>query len=159
MTDSTSHHHPDHHRKRKSFFHRHSLSFATIGVLLVWFIGYLYTDPQTHIGAFFGNAIADWSGVVVTLLGTKFLVERGSRESFKPSPERPDITPLHRFVHEHSLGIFLVVTGVFWIIAFIRMDANSRWGQVVGNIVSEWTQIAGMVFLTKRLIEVHSKAD
>jgi hypothetical protein len=28
---------------------------------------------------------------------------------------------------------------------------------VVGNIVSEWTQILGLVLMTKRLIEPHSK--
>jgi hypothetical protein len=37
------------------------------------------------------------------------------------------------------------------------MDAEGKWGQVVGNIVSEWTQIIGTVWLTKKLIEVHSK--
>jgi hypothetical protein len=30
-------------------------------------------------------------------------------------------------------------------------------GKVVGNIVSEWTQIFGMVVLTKHLLESHSK--
>jgi hypothetical protein len=30
-------------------------------------------------------------------------------------------------------------------------------GQVVGNIVSEWKQIIGLVLLTKRLIERRSK--
>ena len=29
--------------------------------------------------------------------------------------------------------------------------------QVVGNIVSEWVQVAGLVFLTKRLVEIGSK--
>jgi hypothetical protein len=28
---------------------------------------YVYSDPKTHLGAFFGNAIADWTGVVVTI--------------------------------------------------------------------------------------------
>jgi hypothetical protein len=37
------------------------------------------------------------------------------------------------------------------------MNPNSRWGQVVGNIVSEWTQILGLVLLTKRLLETGSK--
>jgi hypothetical protein len=37
------------------------------------------------------------------------------------------------------------------------MDTNSRWGQVVGNIVSEWTQILGLVWMTKILMEVGSK--
>jgi hypothetical protein len=37
------------------------------------------------------------------------------------------------------------------------MDPNGKWGQVVGNIVSEWTQIFGLVLLTKKLMEVGSK--
>ena len=35
---------------------------------------------------------------------------------------------------------------------------NSKWGQVVGNLVSEWTQILGLVLMTKRLMEVGSKS-
>jgi len=61
------------------------------------------------------------------------------------------------FFREHSLTIFLLITGVAWVVAFNAMDPNSRWGQVVGNVVSEWTQILGMVLITKRLIEVGSK--
>jgi hypothetical protein len=45
-----------------------------------------------------------------------------------------------------------------WVVAFKAMDPNSRWGQVVGNIVSQWTQILGFVLMTKRLMEVGSKA-
>ena len=63
------------------------------------------------------------------------------------------------FLREHSLTLFLVVTGIGWVFAFRAMDTNSRWGQVVGNIVSEWTQILGLVLLTKRLIEAGSKED
>ena len=37
------------------------------------------------------------------------------------------------------------------------MDSEGKWGQVVGNIVSEWVQMAGLVFLTKRLVEIGSK--
>ncbi len=61
------------------------------------------------------------------------------------------------FLHRHSLLIFIGVTGIGWAILFIRMDTDSKWGQVVGNIVSEWAQMAGLVFLTKRLLEVGSK--
>jgi hypothetical protein len=50
-----------------------------------------------------------------------------------------------------------VITGIGWVVAFRAMDPASKWGQVVGNIVSEWTQILGLVLLTKRLIEVGSK--
>ena len=33
------------------------------------------------------------------------------------------------------------------------MDASSRWGQVVGNLLSEWLQVLGIVLLTKKLFE------
>jgi hypothetical protein len=58
------------------------------------------------------------------------------------------------FLGEHSLTIFLLVTGVAWVVAFKTMDLGSKWGQVVGNIVSEWTQILGLVLMTKRLMEI-----
>ena len=142
-------------RQRQSFLRRHSLSLTTAGILLLWTVLYIYSDPGTHFGSFFGNAIADWSGVVVTVLATKHMYEKGSAESRKPRKE-----PVNRvlcFLDDHSLTIFLVVTGIAWILLFKSMDANSKWGQVVGNIVSEWTQIIGLVLLTKRLLEAGSK--
>ena len=57
---------------------------SSIGILLLWICLYIFSDPSTHLGSFFGNAIADWSGVVVTVLATKFLYEKGSKESRKP---------------------------------------------------------------------------
>jgi membrane protease YdiL (CAAX protease family) len=136
------------------FFHRHSLSLVAVGLLLTWIIGYRLLDPKTHLGAFFGNAIADWSGSVVIILGTKFLYEVGSSES-RPVKGK-ERWPWLDFLHRHSLLIFLVLTGVGWVILFIHMDSESKWGQVVGNIVSEWLQMAGLVFFTKRLIEIGS---
>lgn len=44
-----------------------------------------------------------------------------------------------------------------WIAAYVCMDAQGKWGQVVGNIVSEWTQVLGIVLMTKRLLESGSK--
>jgi hypothetical protein len=41
--------------------------------------------------------------------------------------------------------------------AFRVMSPASRWGQVVGNLVSQWTQILGLVLMTKRLIEIGSR--
>jgi hypothetical protein len=57
----------------------------------------------------------------------------------------------------HSLSIFLLVTGIGWIVLYTHVNSESKWGQVVGNIVSEWTQIFGLVLLTKKLIEKKSK--
>ena len=139
----------------KGFLHRHSLSLVSGAVLIAWIILYSRSNPGTHLGSFFGNAIADWSGLLVTVLATKFFFEIGSAESRKP--------PKHRFgrvmavLQDHSLTIFLAVTGAGWIWLFVHSDPNSKWGQVFGNLVSEWTQIFGMVLLTKRLLEWRSK--
>jgi len=138
-----------------SFLQNHGLSLAATGVLLSWIILYRFGDPQTHWGSFFGNAIADWTGVVITVIATKYFYEIGSAESRQPSKIRPG-----RFaetLRDHSLTIFLALTGFAWVVLYIRMDSESKWGQVVGNIVSEWTQLLGLVLLTKRLIERRSK--
>ncbi|MBV9073237.1 MAG: hypothetical protein JOZ10_06355 [Acidobacteria bacterium] len=127
----------------------------TVLVLLTWTLLYVFADPSTHWGSFFGNAIADWTGLLVAVLATKFLYEKGSAESKRP-PREPE-NPFLRGLLDHSLTIFLVATGIAWVITFAKMDANSKWGQVVGNIVSEWTQLAGTVLLTKKLVERGSK--
>ena len=143
------------HRYQHKFLHRHALSLATAAILLLWTVLYIYSDPSTHFGSFFGNAIADWSGVMVTVLATKYMYEEGSAESRKP-PHEP-VNRLLCFLDDHSLTIFLAVTGIGWIVLFRSMNANSKWGQVVGNIVSEWSQLIGLVWLTKRLLEAGSK--
>ena len=51
------------------------------------------------------------------------------------------------------MTIFVVVTGLVWLALFSGMDASSRWGQVVGNLLSEWLQVLGIVLLTKKLFE------
>jgi hypothetical protein len=116
---------------------------------------YVRSDPSTHWGAFFGNAIADWTGLVVTVLATKYMYEIGSAESRKPPHAL--LAPVWEKVRDHSLSIFLLITGIAWVVFFARSEPNSKWGQVVGNIVSEWTQIFGLVILTKKLMETHSK--
>src|SRR5438309_7421608 len=118
----------------KQFLHRHSLSLAALGVVVLLIALYSRSNPSTHLGAFFGNAIADWTGVFVTIVMTKFLYEKGSAESKQPKGILPSV--VMEFLREHSLTIFLVITGIGWIVAFAGMDPNSKWGQVVGNIVS-----------------------
>jgi hypothetical protein len=142
-------------QQKQSFIGRHSLSIATFVLLVFWIICYCFADPQTHLGSFFGNAIADWSGSVIIILGTKYLLEYHSAESRRVKGR------LHNrildFLWRHSLLIFIAITGIGWAVLFWRMDAQSKWGQVVGNIVSEWVQMGGLVFLTKSLIERGSK--
>jgi hypothetical protein len=148
--------HPQHHGKR-NFLHKHSLSIVSSAIVVTWIVAYRYSDPSTHFGSFFGNAIADWAGVVVTVLATKWLYEKNSAESRRCPPVNAG--PVRKFFHEHSLTVFLVITGIGWVVLFAKMDPNGKWGQVIGNIVSEWTQIFGMVLLTKKLIEAKSKAS
>jgi hypothetical protein len=136
--------------RKKSFLEEHSLSLIAAAVLAVWVVLYSRSDPGTHLGAFYGNSIADWSGAVVVIVGTKFLFERGSRES---RPVRGTGTRIQRFLLEHSLTLALLLTGACWALLYARLDANSRWGQVVGNVLSEWVQLLGLVLLTKKFIE------
>jgi hypothetical protein len=140
----------------KQFLHKHSLSLAALGVVIVLIALYCGSNPATHLGSFFGNAIADWTGVFVTVVMTKYLYEKGSADCKQPKSKVQ--SPILEFLREHSLTIFLLITGIAWVVAFRVMDPASRWGQVVGNIVSEWTQILGLVLMTKRLIEVGSKS-
>jgi hypothetical protein len=142
-------------KRKKSWFHEHSLSIVSVSLLLAWIVGYSCSSPETRLGAFLGNSIADWSGSVVIILGTKFLYEIGSAES-RPLKNRKS-NPLLELLYEHSLLIFLALTGIGWLVLYLRLNPQDKWGQVVGNIISEWLQMAGLVFLTKRLIERGSK--
>lgn len=141
--------------KNQTFFERHGLTIVASCILLAWIVLYSVSDEKRHFGSFFGNAIADWSGVVVMVLATKHLYERGSKESKEPKTKLPN--RLLEALREHSLTIFLLVTGVGWVLLYAHSDSESKWGQVAGNIVSEWTQIIGLVLLTKKLVEVGSK--
>ena len=147
-------------RRRKkgfgAFLKNHSLSGVSIALLLLIIGLYRHADPHTHAGSLFGNAIADWTGVVVTVIATKYFYEAGSAESRQPPPAGFH-GRLWQFLRNHSLTIFLMLTGAGWTVLYIRMDPEGKWGQVVGNIVSEWTQLLGLVLLTKRLIEEKSK--
>jgi hypothetical protein len=142
-------------RRKAGFLRHHALSLTAIAILLSWIALYLYTDPKTHRGSFFGNAIADWTGVVVTVIATKYFYEIGSAESRQPS--RRFRNRVIETIRDHSSSIFLGLTGAGWTLLYLKMDSEGKWGQVVGNIVSEWTQLLGLVLLTKRLIEEKSK--
>ncbi len=142
-------------RRGGLFWKRHSLSLVASGVLALWIVLYVMSDPSSHPGSFFGNAIADWTGVVITILATKWLFEKGSRESRQPRHRYH--SRVREFVYEHSLTIFLLITGLGWVALYVRMDPESKWGTVVSNIVSEWSQQIGLILMTKRLIERGSK--
>jgi len=140
---------------RPGIMRRHGLSVAVGLILLMWLALFLRSDPSTHLGAFFGNATADWLGTFVLVVATKYLYEIGSDESRPPHPSSRG--PLARFLVDHGLTIGLLVTGAMWGVAYARMDAKSKAAEVVGNIVSEWTQILGLVVMTKYVGEQGSK--
>jgi hypothetical protein len=142
------------HRRHRSWVHEHSLSLLIGSIVLALLVLYRHADPATHLGSFYGNAAADWLGSFVTVVATKFWFERGSIESRVPSVLRRK-GPL--FLHEHSLTVVLVLTWIGWIWWYARIDPNGKSGQVVGNIVSEWSQILSLLWFTKYLIEKGSK--
>src|ERR1700719_2505502 len=94
-------------RKSQPFLRKHSLSLAALAVVILLIVLYRWSNPSTHIGSFFGNAIADWSGVFVTIVMTKFLYEKGSAESKQPKGTMP--SKAVEFLREHSLTILLVI--------------------------------------------------
>ncbi len=78
-----------------------------------------------------------------------------SKESRRPAKE--ELPPVLAFLRNHGLTIFLLVTGAGWVALYLRVDPNAKWGQVVGNIVSEWTQVFGTIVMTKTLMEPRAK--
>jgi hypothetical protein len=142
-------------RHASGFLREHSLSLIVSAVLVALVLLYRRADPGTHIGTFFGNAIADWLGMLAFVVATKYFFEVGSKESRQPPPH------LHarvaRVLVKHSLTLVLVVTGAGWVAVFARSGVDSKWGAVTGNIVSEWTQLLGLVLITKYAKETGSK--
>ena len=142
-------------RQKRGFWKHHSLSIVSVGLLALWVVLYARGDPRTHAGSFFGNAIADWTGVVVTVIATKYFYEVGSAESRQPRGFFQN--RVMEALRDHSLTIFLAITGIGWLVLYLKVDSEAKWGQVVGNVLSEWTQLLGLVLMTKRLIEQKSK--
>ena len=142
-------------KKSQSFLREHSLSLTLSLILVFLFVMYGRSDPATHLGSFFGNAIADWLGVLVFVMVSKYCYEIGSGESKKPA--RHFHERVARLLIDHSLTIALALTGAAWVVVYLRSDVSSRWGQVVGNIVSAWAQVLGLVIITKYAWETGSK--
>jgi hypothetical protein len=134
---------------------KHSLGLVVGAILALWFVLYARANPSTHTGAFYGNALADWLGSFMIVITTKYFYEVGSAESRQPHPRTR--SRLVRLAIDHSLTIVLVVTGAAWAALYSALDPQGKAGQVVGNIVSEWTQLFGLVIMTKYLREIGSK--
>lgn len=145
-------------KRHDGFFADHSLTIAVSGIWILWVVLYRNADPATHIGAFFGNSIADWLGTLAFIVLTKYCFEVGSKESRTPHPAGLHNRAL-RFVYQHSLTLVVIVTGVFWVWLFARTEPNGKSGQVYGNIVSEWGQLLALIVMTKYFRETGSKED
>lgn len=148
MTSSTRH-------PRIGGLKKHSLGLAVGAILGLWFVLYARSDPSTHIGGFYGNALADWLGSFMIVITTKYFYEVGSSESRQPHPRTRG--RLLRLLIDHSLTIVLLVTGAGWVMLYVKSDPQGKAGQVIGNVVSEWTQLFGLVIMTKYLREIGSK--
>jgi hypothetical protein len=144
-----------HHRSLPAFLRYHSLSVVTLCILGMWVTLYSLSDGNGHLGSFFGNSIADWSGSFFIIVGTKYFFERGSAESRKYRGHFEN--PILEFLRAHSLTLVLLASGFFWLRLYLKSDPNSKWGQVYGNLVSEWFQTIGLVWMTKSLVERGSK--
>ena len=100
-------------RNPQGSLRKHSLSVAALAVVVFLIVLYHRSNPDTHIGAFFGNAIADWTGVLITVVMTKHLYEKGSAESKQPKGKVRSAAV--EWLREHSLTLFLLVTGIAWV--------------------------------------------
>src|SRR6185369_11296729 len=71
-------------RKKKSLpfqvLREHSLSLTLAAILAFFSLMYQRAEPSTHLGSFYGNAIADWLGVLVFVIASKYCYEIGSGE-------------------------------------------------------------------------------
>ncbi|HEY3277948.1 MAG TPA: hypothetical protein VGJ94_15120 [Syntrophorhabdaceae bacterium] len=147
----------DRQKQVKTLWKRHSLTIMAGAILALWVILYVYSDPKSHPGSFYGNAIADWVGLLISVFATKWFYEKGSRESRQP--RRLPKKQAAKFLYEHSLTIVLVLTGIGWLALYLKVNPESKWGTVISNLVSEWTQQIGLVIMTKKLVEIGSKED
>jgi hypothetical protein len=68
-------------RRKGGSLKHHAFSLTAVEILLMWIALHVYADPKTHRSFLYGNAIADWTGVVVTVIATKYFYEIGSAES------------------------------------------------------------------------------
>jgi hypothetical protein len=110
----------------------HSLGIASVFIFTAWIVLYALSDPSKHLGSFFGNAIADWLGVVVMIFATKHLYEKGSAESREPP--KGVYGPIIA-LREHSLSVFLLLTGIAWVILFVHMLCWSPITQSVALLI------------------------
>src|SRR4030095_10585334 len=119
--------------RKRSFFHEHSLSIASSTILVLWIVLYSVSSPKTHLGSFFGNAIADWSGVVVMVFAPKSVYKKGPAEMRRPP--RNLLSPVLERLRDHSLSVFLLITGIGWVMFYVFFDSEAAGGEGAGGIV------------------------
>ena len=112
------------------------------------------SDPHSHAGSFFGNAIAtgpasssrSWQQSGSSKRARRKAVSLAGCTATEPSSSFTS-TPSHSFWSPDSAGSICSPGSI----------RKAKWGTVVSNIVSEWSQQIGLVLLTKKLIEPGSK--
>ena len=132
-------------KRRKSFLHRHSLSLVTAFVLCTWITLYIRFNPSTHWAP--SSATQSPTGLAFSSQSSpRSICSRSVR--WRAGCPPPWLRPVAhwRILVEHLSGDHRC-----WVDMAVRQIDPNSWGQVAGNIVSEWTQIFGMVWLTKKL--------
>jgi len=72
----------------------------------------IYT-PDPHPGSFLGTPVADWTRLLMTVLATKCMYEKGSVQS--KQPPRPAVGLVWEWLRDPALTIFLSVTRAGWV--------------------------------------------
>jgi len=142
-------------RRKSSFLAKHSLTLVIVGIIGFWLWLFVRSAPSSHAENLFGNSVADWLGTLAIVVATKYFREAGSPESRQPKSR-----PRHlQFLYRHSLLLILGATGIVWFVMFMSAVPNSRSGEVLGSVTSEWGQLFGLVLLTKYFREAGSKDE
>jgi hypothetical protein len=87
---------------------------------------------------------------------TKHLYEKGSAESKQPRGKVRSAAV--EWLREHSLTLFLLVTSIAWVVAFKAMDQTVNGDKWLATLFPSGPRSLGLVLMTKRLMEVGSKA-
>ena len=137
-------------RKQAGTFRQHSLGLAVAAIVLLWL--WLYARrSETRRGAFYGNALADWLGSLMIVIATKYFYELGRRRA---AARTRGPVPLHPVSHRPLADYRPRPQRRGVARPDASLDPQGKAGQVVGNILSEWTQVLGLVIMTKYLWEI-----
>ena len=74
--------------RKRSVLREHSLSLTVVAIMALWFVLYVRGDPSTHLGSFYGNALADWLGTFLIVIATSTSTKSAPRKAGPRIPSR-----------------------------------------------------------------------